>query len=105
MAKKVMDYIVPLYLLLLIGSFAMFIAASLIIQEDSSELAVAFVLAYFFFLFLALLGFVFRAWMMVDCALRKFKNKTEKILWVLVIFVAGIIGAVIYYYVLGRKKR
>ena len=39
-------------------------------------------------------------WMLVDAAKRNFKNKTEKIVWLLVIVLVGWIGALIYYIVI-----
>jgi glycopeptide antibiotics resistance protein len=39
-------------------------------------------------------------WMLVDCAQRNFKNKTEKIVWLLIIVLGGWVGAVIYYIVI-----
>ena len=52
---------------------------------------------------LPVLAFVFWVWMIVDCVSRKFKDKTDKIVWVLVIMFAHIIGASIYYVLVKRK--
>ena len=40
---------------------------------------------------------IFWVWMLVDAVTRKFKTDAEKIVWVLVIILTHIIGAVIYY--------
>jgi len=63
-------------------------------------------MALFIFLIasLAIFLFVFWIWMIVDCATRKFKNDTDKIVWILVILFANLIGAVIYYFIVKRKK-
>jgi len=49
--------------------------------------------------------FVFWIVMLVDCVKRKFKNDTDKIVWVLVIIFAGIIGALIYYFIVKSKGK
>jgi len=54
------------------------------------------------FLAIAILAFVFWILMLVDCAKRNFKNENDKIVWILVIVLAGIIGAIIYYFVVKR---
>ena len=53
-----------------------------------------------------LFGFValgFWIWMLVDCAGKKFQGDNEKLIWILVIVLAGGIGALVYYFV-GRPK-
>lgn len=52
----------------------------------------------------AVLSFVFWIWMVIDCAQRKFKSENDKVVWILVIVLAGIIGAAIYYFVVKRKS-
>ena len=47
---------------------------------------------------IALLVTAFWIWMIVDCVQRKFKNDTEKIVWVLVVILASWLGALIYYF-------
>ena len=37
--------------------------------------------------------------MIVDCARRDFRNSTEKVIWLLVVVLAGWIGALIYFIV------
>ena len=51
-----------------------------------------------FAVILGVLAFIFWIWMLVDCIQRKFKNDTEKIIWVLVIILVHWIGALIYYF-------
>ena len=50
--------------------------------------------------------FAFWIWMIVDCAKRKFKGDSDKVVWILVIVLLGIIGAAIYYFAVksGDKK-
>lgn len=42
--------------------------------------------------------------MLVDCVTRNFKKDTDKVVWVLVIIFAGLIGSIIYYFVVKRKS-
>jgi uncharacterized BrkB/YihY/UPF0761 family membrane protein len=55
----------------------------------------------------ALTIFVFVFWilMLIDCVKRKFKEDSEKIVWVLVIIFTGIIGALIYYFIVKVKDK
>jgi hypothetical protein len=54
---------------------------------------------------LAILAFVFWILMLVDCVERKFKEEIEKVVWVLVIIFTGIIGALIYYFIIKVKDK
>ncbi len=56
------------------------------------------------FVVISIIAFVFWILMLVDCVKKKFKEDTEKIIWVLVIIFTGIIGALIYYFVVKNKK-
>ena len=55
----------------------------------------------------SIIAFVFWILMIIDCVKRKFKDDTEKIVWLLVIIFAGIVGALIYYFIVqpNTKKR
>lgn len=44
----------------------------------------------------AVIVFVFWIWMLIDCIQRNFRNKGEKIIWVVVIIFTGWIGALVY---------
>jgi len=52
---------------------------------------------------LGLLFFVMWIMMLVDAATRKYKNDTDKVVWVLVVVLLGIIGALVYYFVIFAK--
>ena len=54
---------------------------------------------------ISIFAFVFWILMLVDCIKRKFKDDTEKIIWILVIIFTGIIGALIYYFIVKNKKK
>ncbi len=57
-----------------------------------------------FFLLVALSGFVFWLWMLVDCATKESDRGNTKIVWILVILFANIIGALVYF-VVRRPQR
>lgn len=74
-----------------------------------TEMALGFVLLLFLFVFsiigFAIFCFVFWILMIVDVVQRKFKESNEQIVWALVIIFAGIIGALIYYFIVKRKNK
>lgn len=51
--------------------------------------------------------FLFLFWilMIIDCAKRKFKEDSERIVWILVLIFTGIIGALVYYFAVKNKKK
>lgn len=56
----------------------------------------------FFGLFLV--AFIFWILMLIDAAKRKFPGENDQLIWILIIVLAGIIGAIIYYFVIKRKN-
>ena len=54
---------------------------------------------------LAIFALVFWILMIVDVAQRKFKNKNDSIMWILIIIFTGIIGALIYYFVVKKYNK
>lgn len=54
---------------------------------------------------IALIIFISVFWivMIVDCAKRNFKNENDKIVWILILIFLGILGAIIYYFVVKRQ--
>jgi phosphotransferase system glucose/maltose/N-acetylglucosamine-specific IIC component len=65
-------------------------------------------LGILFVLIMVILGvlvFVFWILMLIDCINRKFKENLDKVVWVLVIIFTGIIGALIYYFIIKVKDK
>jgi prolipoprotein diacylglyceryltransferase len=64
---------------------------------------------FFVFIWIAcvaivILGTIFWVFMLVDVAKRKFKSENDKIAWILVVVLAHIIGAIIYYFVIKKSS-
>jgi hypothetical protein len=57
-----------------------------------------------FFLAVALCGFAFWLWMLVDCATNESDQGNTKIVWILIILFANIVGALAYF-VVRRPQR
>jgi hypothetical protein len=51
------------------------------------------------------LFFVFWIVMLIDSITRKFKDGTDKVVWVLVNILLGLLGSFIYYFVIARKYK
>lgn len=64
-----------------------------------------FVLIWIVFLAIGVLALIFWIFMIVDAAQRKFKQENDKIAWILIVVLAGIIGAAIYYFVIKRPDK
>ncbi len=56
-----------------------------------------------FFGILSVLSFIFWIFMLIDAIKRNFRKSDERIIWVVVIVLTGVIGALIYYFVVKRK--
>lgn len=52
------------------------------------------------------LAIIFWIKMIIDCVKRKFKNENEKIVWIIILAILQIFGALIYYFVIkiGNSK-
>lgn len=49
--------------------------------------------------------FVFWIKMIIDCAKRSFKGDSEKVVWILVIVLLGVLGAAIYYFAVKTEDK
>ena len=50
-------------------------------------------------------GMILWVLMIIDVAKREFKNPDDKTMWLLIVILTGIIGAVIYYFMIKRKDK
>lgn len=51
---------------------------------------------------LSILGFAFWLWMLIDCLKRDFK---DKVVWVVMLLLTSILGALLYFFLVKRKLR
>lgn len=65
-------------------------------------LAILAVIAVFALIIWAI---VFWILMLVDSATRKFKQSNEQLVWVLIIIFTGLIGALIYYFIVKKPNK
>ena len=54
---------------------------------------------------IAILGTIFWLWLLVDCIQRKLKSDNEKIVWVIILILLGLLGAILYYFVVKVNKK
>ncbi len=57
-----------------------------------------------FIMIILLLTSIFWIWMLVDCATNPRLQGTEKIVWILIVLFAHVLGAIIYFFVARQKK-
>jgi len=57
-----------------------------------------------FFFFAFVVSIAFWAWMVVDCATRKFKGDVDKIVWILILIFLNLLGAFIYFLAVYIRK-
>lgn len=65
--------------------------------------AILFCLFFIVAAAIGVLSLVLWIWMLVDAATRNFENDSEKIVWVIIIVLTGVVGALIYL-VIGRSR-
>lgn len=58
-----------------------------------------FVFIWFMLFGIGILGTAFWIWMIIDCANNEPSGGNDKVVWILVVVLTGIIGAAIYYFV------
>lgn len=64
-----------------------------------------FALVYCAIFIFAIIAFVIWIWALIDCISRKdYPGENDRLLWALVILLGGILGAIIYYFVVKRKN-
>jgi len=64
-----------------------------------------FILIWFAIMAVGILSLIFWIFMIVDVAKRQFKKEDDKILWLLVVILTGIIGAIIYYFMIKKPNK
>jgi NADH:ubiquinone oxidoreductase subunit 6 (subunit J) len=49
--------------------------------------------------------FIFWIFMIVDVAKRDFKNESDKIVWILIVVLLGVLGGIIYYFAIKKPNK
>lgn len=62
-----------------------------------------FIFLWLFIMLVAFGGTILWIWALIDVAKREFKNKDDKTLWILIVVLTGLIGAIIYYFMIYKK--
>ena len=107
-ASKFLKVLIPAYIasvVLLVLGFIIMIAAS--VSNPESEVLIGLIGLFLFLMYLIVIvfGMVIFVWMLVDCALRKFKDESQKVLWIILIALFTVLASIIYYYVHGKHPR
>jgi len=60
----------------------------------------------FFLVFgvIGVLGTIFWIWMLIDCVTKETDEGNSRLIWVLIIVLTHLIGAIIYYFVRKQKR-
>jgi prolipoprotein diacylglyceryltransferase len=57
-----------------------------------------------FFGLVALLGFLFWLWMLIDCATKEPDQGNTKIVWIIIIVFTNLVGALVYFFVQRQRR-
>ena len=68
-------------------------------------MSILFLLIWLVFFVVIIGGIVFWIFMIVDVAKREFPKPDDKTLWILIVVLAGLIGSIIYYFMIKRKDK
>ena len=106
MVSKVFKYLIPVYIVWFIVHIVFFFNFLLSFSASNAAPRIGILALLFLSHFLVIIiGIALEVYMIVDCALRKFKDNSQKVLWLILIILFNIMGAIIYYYVYGKNPR
>lgn len=63
------------------------------------------ILFYLVFFCVGILATIFWIWMIIDCAKNEPSEGNDKVIWILVVVLAGVVGAAIYYFVRRPERQ
>ncbi|MBL7054356.1 PLDc_N domain-containing protein [Candidatus Woesearchaeota archaeon] len=105
MTNKIFKYLVPVYIVWFIAQIIFFFSFVFSqIGKETMDLSLMGLLLLSHFLVI-ISGIAFTIYMLVDCALRKLKKDSQKVMWVIIIYLFNVFGAIIYYYIHGKNPR
>jgi hypothetical protein len=76
-------------------------------MQASPDIAVGgalVLLPFLFVIFVGLVGTVLWIWMLVDCAINEPNEGNDKVVWVIIILLTHMVGALLYFFI-RRPKR
>jgi len=65
---------------------------------------IGFMIIFLIIVLIFLAGTILWFWMLIDVIVSDFKDNTEKAIWILVLLLTGLIGAIIYFIVVKNKR-
>ena len=68
-------------------------------------LIIFIIIIWFSLIALGILAFVLWILMIIDVAKRKFKQENDRVMWILILVFTGIIGAIIYYFIVKKPNK
>jgi formate hydrogenlyase subunit 3/multisubunit Na+/H+ antiporter MnhD subunit len=70
-------------------------------MHDNLEnyMGIIFILFWLIAMGIGILATIFWVWMIIDVAKNEPENGNDKVIWILVVILAGVIGAAVYYFV------
>lgn len=64
-----------------------------------------FIILWIFFFIIGILGTILWIFMLIDAIKRNYKNENDRLVWILIIILANVIGAIVYYFVIKSKDK
>ena len=73
-------------------------------NSTASTISLIYIIFFAVYLILIITSFAFWVWMLVNAAKRtNWKHENDKVVWILIVALVGILGASIYYFVIKRN--
>jgi hypothetical protein len=105
MGRGVFKYLIPLYIAWFIIHIIFFFRFVLSQAGKTTPDFSGFGPLLLSHVLIILLGIAFFIYMLIDAILRKYRNNSQKVVWIVVIVVLNLLGAIVYYYVEGKNPR
>ena len=68
-------------------------------MEADTGAAIFFLIFWCGFVLIGIFSFVIWVWMLIDCLSNEPACENDKLLWVIVMLFAGILGSILYYFI------
>lgn len=101
--RKVLYYAIPIYCIWFILHIISFVATAFVAEYVEGTLGWLFVILVPAHILIILLAIALTVGMVIDVAMRPMRDNNEKIIWILIITLLGLIGPIIYFYMRGKE--